>query len=129
MATMTLRVRRRFPTLVLAAALPFVALAAPPPKARNEISRLIALLGSSGCEFQRNGRWYPAGEARAHLQRKYEYLLKRDMVDSAEQFIERAGSQSSMSGRAYAVRCPGKPAVPSAQWLGARLSEIRHTAP
>ncbi|MDI9239592.1 DUF5329 domain-containing protein [Lysobacter sp. LF1] len=123
------RFPRWFPMLALATLLPVVSLAAPPAKARHEIDRLIALLGSSGCEFQRNGRWYPAGEARVHLQRKYDYLLKRDLVDSAEEFIERAGSQSSMSGKAYSVRCPGKPTVPSAQWLGARLSEIRHAAP
>lgn len=109
--------------------LPLLVLAAPPEKAKREIDRLIVALGSSGCEFQRNGRWYPAAEAQAHLRRKYEYLVKRDLVDSPEQFIERAGSQSSMSGKAYAVRCPGKAAVPSSQWLGARLSEIRHAAP
>ncbi|MBU8974809.1 DUF5329 domain-containing protein [Lysobacter sp. MMG2] len=103
--------------------------AAPPPQAQREIGQLIDSLGRSGCEFQRNGTWYPAGEARAHLQRKYDYLRKRDMVATAEQFIERAGTQSSMSGRAYAVRCPGQGTVPSAQWLGARLSAIRHATP
>lgn len=129
MTAMAPRIARWLPVLALATLMPIVALAAPPEKARREIDRLISLLGSSGCEFQRNGRWYPAAEARTHLQRKYDYLLKQDLVDSAEQFIERAGSQSSMSGKAYSVRCPGKPAVPSAQWLGARLSEIRHAAP
>lgn len=115
--------------LLLATLVPVLVQAAPPEKARREIDRLIVALGSSGCEFQRNGRWYPANEAQAHLRRKYEYLVKRDLVDTPEQFIERAGSQSSMSGKAYAVRCPGKAAVPSSQWLGARLSEIRHAAP
>ncbi len=103
--------------------------AAPPPQAQREIDQVIAALGSSGCQFQRNGTWYPAGEAQAHLRRKYEYLVKRDLVASAEQFIERAGTQSSMSGKAYAVKCPGQAAVPSSQWLGAQLSRIRHAKP
>ena len=103
--------------------------AAPPAQAEREIERLIGALGASGCEFQRNGTWYPASEAQAHLRRKYDYLRKRDLVDTAEQFIERAGTRSSMSNKAYAVRCPGKAAVPSAQWLGARLSELRHATP
>jgi len=116
-------------SLALAALLPAIAMAAPPEKAQREIDQLIGALGSSGCQFQRNGSWYPADEAQAHLRRKYDYLAKRNMVDSAEQFIERAGTQSSMSGKAYSVRCPGKPAVPSAQWLGAKLSALRHAKP
>jgi len=103
--------------------------AEPPPQAQREIAQLIEALGSSGCQFQRNGTWYPAGEARAHLQRKYDYLRKRDLVANAEQFIERAGTRSSISGKAYAVRCPGQGTVPSAQWLGARLSALRHAKP
>ena len=103
--------------------------AEPPLQAQREIAQLIDALGSSGCEFQRNGKWYPSGEAQAHLRRKYDYLRKRDLVANAEQFIERAGTQSSMSGKAYAVRCPGQRAVPSAQWLGARLSGLRHATP
>lgn len=106
-----------------------VAQAAPPAKAQREIEQLIGALGASGCEFQRNGTWHPAGEAQAHLRRKYDYLVRRDLVASAEQFIERAGTKSSMSGKAYAVRCPGKAPVSSAAWLGARLSAIRHAAP
>lgn len=105
------------------------ACAEPPPAAQREIEQLIDALGRSGCEFQRNGTWYPAGKAQAHLRRKYDYLRKRDLVDSAEQFIERAATQSSMSGKAYAVRCPGQGTVPSAQWLGARLSKLRHATP
>lgn len=121
---------RGLPGIVLLAALVSAgAPAAPPEQAKREIDGLIAALGGSGCQFQRNGKWYPAAQAQAHLRRKYEYLLKRDLVDSAEQFIERAGSQSSMSGKAYSVKCPGQAAVPSAQWLGARLSGIRHAAP
>ena len=103
--------------------------AEPPPQAQREIEQLIHALGASGCQFQRNGKWYPAADAQAHLRRKYDYLRKRDLVASAEQFIERAGTESSMSGKPYLVRCPGRAAVSSADWLGARLSAIRHAKP
>lgn len=109
-------------TLSLAANL---ATAAPATKAQHEIDTLIAGLGSSGCEFERNGSWYGAKTARAHLQKKYDYLRKRDMADTAELFIERAASKSSMSGKAYRVRCPGKAAEPSERWFRQRLQTLR----
>ena len=102
--------------------------AAPPPAAAREIDRLIAALGASGCEFQRNGSWYPAAKAQEHLRRKYDWLRERDKVATAEQFIALAGTQSSMSGRAYQVRCAGHAVEPSAHWLRARLLEMRKTA-
>lgn len=113
-------------TMVLAAALP--ARAAPSPQAQREIDALIAGLGASGCAFERNGRWYDAKTAQAHLQKKYDYLRKRDMADTAELFIERAASESSMSGKAYRVRCAGKAAEPSAQWFRQRLQALRAAA-
>ena len=103
--------------------------AAPPPAAAREIENLIAALGASGCEFQRNGSWYPAKKAEQHLRRKYDYLRERDKVATAEQFIALAGTRSSMSGRAYSVRCPGKPVVESAAWLQGRLRALRATGP
>lgn len=103
--------------------------AEPPPQAQREIGQLIQALGASGCQFQRNGKWYPAADAQAHLRRKYDYLRKRDLVANAEQFIERAGTGSSMSGKPYQVRCAGQAAESAADWLGARLSAIRHARP
>jgi hypothetical protein len=114
----------RLPLLLLAL-VPALLRAAPPPQSAREIEQLIAVLEQSRCEFQRNGTWHPGNTAADHLRRKYDWLKKRDMVASAEQFIERAGTRSSMSGRAYQVRCPGQSAVPSADWLRARLLELR----
>ena len=105
---------------VLAAGAP--AVRTPPAK---EIGQLIAALGDSGCQFQRNGSWHDARAAQTHLQRKYDWLLERKPQLSAEEFIELGASRSSMSGRPYQVRCPGKPQQPSAQWLRARLLELR----
>lgn len=99
--------------------------AAPSAQAKREIQGLMDALSTSSCEFQRNGTWHGRDEARKHLQRKYDYLLKKDLVDSAEQFIERAASKSSISGRAYQVRCPGQPAQPAATWFKAKLDASR----
>ena len=99
--------------------------AAPSEAARREIAALIGALDGSSCRFQRNGSWYEAAEARAHLQRKYDYLLKKDKVDSAEQFIELAASQSSISGKPYRIACPGQPEQTAAAWFGARLQALR----
>lgn len=106
---------------------PMLVLAAPSPVAKKEIAQLMDALSRSGCQFQRNGSWYDAAEARAHLQRKYDYLLKKGKVDTAEQFIQRAASESSMSGRAYRVKCQGREQEASA-WFGGQLQKLRHTA-
>ncbi len=120
---------RRIPLILAALLAAPLAQAAPGADARREIAQLISSLDGSQCRFQRNGRWYDGSDARAHLQRKYDYLLKKDMVDSAEQFIERAASQSSMSGKAYRIQCPGQPEQTAAAWFGARLQALRHRTP
>jgi len=117
-------------SLILAALLAApLAHAAPGAQAQREIALLIGSLDGSQCRFQRNGSWHDAAEARAHLQRKYDYLLKKDKVDSAEQFIERAASQSSMSGKPYRIQCPGLSEQTAAAWFGARLQALRQRTP
>jgi hypothetical protein len=114
------------PLLALAAAC--TALAAPSP-ARPEIDALLSRLQSSGCAFQRNGSWYDAAEARTHLLRKLEYLENRDLVQTTEQFIARAASESSMSGKPYMVRCGNGAPVESRVWLTQQLKTLRAAAP
>lgn len=102
------------------------ALAAPTaPAVRAEIDQLLARLETSGCQFQRNGSWYPAAEAKTHLLRKLEYFDDRSGVASTEQFIALVASRSSVSGKAYLVKCAAEQAVESEAWLTARLREIR----
>jgi len=96
-----------------------------PPTARTEVDSLLNRLQSSGCEFNRNGSWYTGAEARAHLLKKLDYLEGKDMVATAEQFIERGASGSSMSGKPYLVRCAGRAAVESGPWLKAELQAAR----
>lgn len=107
------------------AALSSVATAAPSAAAQREISGLMQALERSGCRFQRNGSWFGAAEAKSHLQRKYDYLLKRDLADTPEQFIERAASRSSISGRAYRVACPGAAEQDASAWFQQQLRDLR----
>ena len=101
--------------------------AEPPAAARQEIAHLLDYLKSSGCRFNRNGSWHDAGKAAGHLQDKVDYLVKRDLIASGEDFIARAATQSSMSGKPYQVRCGDAAPVPSATWLKAELAKYRAT--
>ena len=114
-------------TALLCTALPgSVALAGEPDlRTEREISHLFVYLSESGCEFYRNGSWYAPEEAVAHIDRKYRYLLKRRLVDSTEQFIDRAASRSSMSGRSYLVKCGDTEPVESAAWFADELERFR----
>lgn len=99
--------------------------AAPTSAAQAEIAHLVGYLKASGCSFNRNGSWYEAGKAAQHLDRKYEYLVKRDLVTSSEDFIARAASESSISGKPYQVRCGNETPVASAAWLKTELAKYR----
>lgn len=96
-----------------------------PAAARAEVDALLTRLQSSGCEFNRNGSWHAGAEAKGHLTKKLDYLEGKGLVQTAEQFIERGASASSMSGKPYLVRCAGKAPVESAQWLKAELQQLR----
>lgn len=91
----------------------------------KEIARLFTLLESSKCEFNRNGAWYSAGEASAHLHRKYAYLQKKRALTTTESFIERAATRSSVSGKPYLVRCGNAAPIPSKLWFSRKLDLIR----
>lgn len=95
------------------------------PVARDEIEGLLSRLASSDCKFKRNGSWHTAEVAQAHLHRKLDYLIDRDAVKSAEQFIERAASKSSKSGKAYEMQCGKGASVASGQWLRTQLRALR----
>ena len=116
--------------LVLGGILAVAATAAPlSPGAKAEIDGLMSGLEGSGCEFNRNGKWYSGAEAKAHLLRKLQYLEDHGAVQSTEQFIELAATGSSMSGSPYLVKCDGRAPVPSATWLRLELQSVRKSVP
>ena len=94
--------------------------------AQTEINYLLGFIESSACEFFRNGSWYDAKRAAAHLRDKYAMLATGDRIQTAEDFIEEAATQSSLSGRPYQVRCGSDQLAGSNQWL--RDSASAHRA-
>jgi len=112
--------------LLLAALLsPPAALAQTPVPVQNEVNYLLGYIAGSGCEFNRNGSWYNAQKAHSHLRDKYKYLVEKNLADTTEHFIERAASESSLSGKPYQIRCSDGVAVPSQQWLRDKLMQLR----
>ncbi|MFB9243312.1 DUF5329 domain-containing protein [Massilia antarctica] len=101
------------------------AFAATPDATRTEVTRLLDAVEKSQCQFNRNGTWHDAKAARAHLQKKYDYLDKKNLLTNTESFIERGATGSSMSGDPYQMRCPGTAVVNSADWLKAQLARVR----
>lgn len=99
--------------------------AEPPAIAKKEIDHLLDYVGNSGCEFYRNGSWFDGKRGQAHLRDKYQFLVGRDMIQAASDFIDKAATQSSFSSLAYKVRCGSGEPVPSAQWLNAELARFR----
>jgi Family of unknown function (DUF5329) len=59
------------------------------------------------------------------LQTKYKYLQDKDWVPSAEKFIERAATESSLSGKAYQIKCADNAAQASGPWFLAALVKYR----
>jgi hypothetical protein len=118
----------RFAAAVLFAGIHIAAFAAPEPKVQAEIAHLLDYVATPGCQFNRNGSWYEGAEAKSHLQKKYDYLVKRDLVTDAESFIAGAATESSMSGKPYLVRCGGGQAVASAVYMKEELARFRARA-
>lgn len=70
-------------------------------EAETEIRWLIQAVRDSDCQFDRNGT-----------------------LHSAEAFIERLASQSSLTGEPYRMICEGS-AMPAANWLTTKLDEMQ----
>jgi Family of unknown function (DUF5329) len=96
--------------------------------AKTEINYLLGFVERSGCQFYRNGSWYDSKQAQAHLRDKYDYLAAKGLINSAEDFIERAATKSSLSSKAYAIKCGTGPVVTTNQWLREALAGYRSSA-
>ena len=94
------------------------------PQATQEIKGLLDFVEHSECQFVRNGSEYSGPRARAHLEKKLNYLEGKNMVNSAEDFIDLAATKSSMSDRVYEVRC-SEGVEPASTWLKRELQRQR----
>ncbi|TAK91873.1 MAG: hypothetical protein EPO06_04025 [Burkholderiaceae bacterium] len=102
-----------------------LARAEPPTSVQVEVNFLLGYIEGSGCEFYRNGTWHDSKTAQMHLRDKYKYLVASNLINTTEDFIERAATKSSVSGQAYWVRCNGGEAMTSKQWLHDELARFR----
>ena len=111
--------------VLVAAVVSFSVSAAPSETTKLEIDHLFNYLKSSGCKFNRNGKWHTAEAASDHLKTKYEYLLQKEMLTSTEAFLEHGAARSSMSSKPYLVQCTSSAPVESASWFKAELERFR----
>ena len=109
--------------------LPLLVAAQINPKAEREITGLLQAVGKSGCQFIRAGTAYAADRAQEHLNKKYEHMAARAMLASAEDFIVKAATRSSMTGEPYAMRCGEAPPQRCDEWLMVRLKVMRQAPP
>lgn len=114
--------------LMLGLAMLPLAHAQPPEAAQVEINYLLGFIEVSGCQFYRNGSWYDSKRAQAHLRDKYEALASRNLIKTAEDFIDLGASESSVSGRPYQIRCGECQAVATNPWLHDALTRYRVVA-
>jgi len=90
----------------------------------REIDVLLSFVAASDCTFIRNGKSYQSLKAREHLMKKYNYA--KSHIKTAEDFITRIASRSSMSKKQYYVLCEGKE-LPVEKWLTDALASHRNT--
>jgi hypothetical protein len=88
-----------------------------------EIDYLLKAVGSSGCEFIRNGERHDSREAEDHLRMKYRKA--KSYAPTSEKFIDRLASKSYLSGKPYFIECASEERIASGQWLMQRLIEYR----
>lgn len=99
------------------------------PGPQEQIEYLLRRIETAGCSFYRNGTWYDGPRAVAHLRTKYDYLAARHLISTAEDFIDKAATKSSVSGKPYKVRCGSDPETESGPWLRKVLASYRPLEP
>jgi hypothetical protein len=90
---------------------------------KEEIERLLALVGSAeGTVFIRNGEEHSAKDAAEHLRRKWQ--AAGGEIATAEEFIDKIATKSSLSGEPYRVRRSDGTEVPASEYLREKLKEL-----
>ncbi|MCW1924376.1 DUF5329 domain-containing protein [Luteolibacter arcticus] len=85
------------------AGVPLLNAAELPPEEKAKIEGLIShVAGLKGATFIRNGKDYDAASAAKFLKGKWEAQGKQ--IRSATEFIEKIGTKSSTTGRAYRIK-------------------------
>ena len=90
---------------------------------QSEIEYLLNAVADSNCEYFRNGKKHSAEKAAKHLRMKYDRAKK--YVTSAEDFIAKLASRSSISKKPYRYTCPDGSNGYTATWFRKKLSDYR----
>ncbi len=77
--------------------------------------------------FVRNGDEHTCDEAVSHLRLKLGNT--RNRIDTAEQFIDKVASSSSITGKPYIVKMPGKSDENAQPFLHALIAQTDKTGP
>ena len=97
----------------------------------TEAQKIQALIHSietlKGAVFIRNGSEHDAAKAAEHLRRKLDYAGKR--ISTADQFIDKLATGSSMSGKPYQIRFADGRTVESAAFLREQLRKLESPPP
>ncbi len=90
----------------------------------EEIEYLLSFIAGSDCIFIRNNEEHSAIEARKHLEMKYNHVKKR--IKTAEDFINKIATKSSLSRKLYKISCAGV-LLPTKSWLEDALAHRRES--
>jgi hypothetical protein len=111
-------------SIVMAGPRASVAEDAAPESERRTIEALIASVAGLGdATFVRNGKSYDASSAARFLREKWK--SRASEVKTAEDFIERVASFSSMTSLPYRIRFADGREIQSRDYLRAELARIR----
>lgn len=90
-------------------------------------SMLEGLAQKKDLIFVRNGDEHTCDEAVSHLRLKLGNT--RNRIDTAEQFIDKVASSSSITGKPYIVKMPGKSDENAQPFLHALIAQTDKTVP
>ncbi|MDF3827101.1 MULTISPECIES: YfeK family protein [unclassified Pseudocitrobacter] len=97
----------------------------------HEEARINAMLEALSQQkelvFVRNGDEHTCDEAVSHL--KLKLGNTRNRIDTAEQFIDKVASSSSITGKPYIVKIPGKIDENAQPYLHALIAQTDKTVP
>lgn len=93
------------------------------------INFLIDEIGQLQGVFIRNGKEYSPAEAAAHIKMKMEHAMQSWFAPdknkwTAEMFIEKIASKSSISGQPYQIKFKTGKTVEAGKWLRERLGDF-----
>ena len=87
------------------------------------IQYLLDFVKTSECIFIRNNKEHTAGNAAAHMQRKYAHF--KDDIKTPEDFIRLTATKSLMTGKLYYVKLKNGEKITSEAWLLQALEDYR----